>query len=284
MTPSKWTKYLSDQNNIRAVVIEAKSLIQELMDCHQLSDVAGTGIGEASVGLLLIASAQKDGNRLNLSIRGDGLYKQAIIDAYPEGHMRGYIVESTTPNRSIGPWGRGILSVLYTKYEESDQPYIASVPLLTGHLAQDLTHFWLQSAQLPSVVGLNVKVKSGKVTKADGLLVQTLGNATNEERQMILSLGSSIQQMTESIGLSKDGLTILSETFPHLSFSVIEDSHLRFQCNCSEERVERALVLTGEQELQDMIDKNEVVSARCEFCNTEYKISVERLKILKKLT
>src|SRR6187399_3464474 len=110
MNPSKWTKYISNENNLRAVVIEATTLIQELVDRHQLSDIAGVGIGEAAIGLLLIASAQKDGNRLNLSIRGDGLIKRAIIDAYPEGHVRGYIVENLEGPRvsELGPWGRGI--------------------------------------------------------------------------------------------------------------------------------------------------------------------------------
>lgn len=285
MTESKWTKYLSDQSNIRAVVVEASSVVQELIDRHKTSDIGGQGLGEACIGLLLIASAQKDGNRLNLSIRGDGLIRRAVVDAYPEGTVRGYITENSknAETENLGPWGRGMLSVLYTKYEETDQPYIGTVPLLTGHLAQDLTHFWLQSAQLPSVVGLNVKVKAGKVVKAFGLLIQTLGNATADDRRIILSLGTDIQKITESLGPSKKSDEILAEAMPGKTFSVIEDSRLTFQCKCSEERVERALLLTGAEELQSMIDANEPVSAHCEFCNTEYKISVERLKILKKV-
>ncbi len=285
MTQSKWTKYLSDQSNIRVVAIEAANVVQDLSDRHKLSDVAAAGLGEASIGLLLIASAQKDGNRINLSVRGDGLLKKAVVDGYPEGTVRGYVTENTKnpETENIGPWGRGILSVLYTKYEESDQPYIGTVPLLTGYLAQDLTHFWLQSAQLPSVVGLDVKVKNGKVVKAVGLLVQTLGNATNEDRKIILSLATEIQKITESIGHSRATEKILSEAIKGQTFSVIEDSALSFKCNCSEERVERALLLTGVNEVQSMIEANEPVVAHCEFCNTEYKITVERLKILKKV-
>jgi molecular chaperone Hsp33 len=285
VTESKWTKYLSDQSNIRAVAVEASSLVQELTDRHKLSDIGGQGLGEASIGLLLIASAQKDGNRLNLSIRGDGLIRRAVVDAYPEGNVRGYITENTqnAETENLGPWGRGMLSVLYTKYEETEQPYIGTVPLLTGHLAQDLTHFWLQSAQLPSVVGLDVKVKAGKVVKASGLLIQTLGNATDEDRKIILSLGNDIQKLTEALGPSKQAHDVLSEAIPGKTFSVIEDSRLSFQCKCSEERVERALLLTGEKEIQSMIDANEPVKAHCEFCNTEYHITVERLKILKKV-
>ncbi len=286
MAASKWTKYLGDQNNLRVVVIEAVALVQELMDRHQLSDVAGAGLGEAAVGILMMASAQKDGNRLNLSIRGDGLLKQVVVDAYPEGHVRGYVLENNKePNiENVGPWGRGILSVLYTKYEESDQPYIGTVPLLTGHLAQDLTHFWLQSAQLPSIVGLDVQVQSGRVSKADGFLIQTLGNASDDERRIVYSLADRIQQMTEAIGPSKNALEVLGEAMPSLKFSLVEDSQLRFECSCSYERVERALILTGADELQSMIDKGEPVKAHCEFCNTEYEFLVEHIKILKKLS
>jgi molecular chaperone Hsp33 len=286
-TPSKWTKYLANQSNIRVVVVEALSLVQELVDRHQLTDICGQGLGEAAIGILLIASAQKDGNRVNLSVRGDGRIKRAIVDAYPEGHVRGYIIENTSePNmtKDIGPWGRGILSVLYTKYEESDQPYIGSVPLLTGFLAQDLSHFWLQSEQLPSVVGLDVKVKAGRVLKADGLLVQTVGQSNDDEKQIIVSLADKIQKITETNSADNRAVDQLTQLFPNLSFMIMEDSYLTFKCNCSEERVERAIMLTGEKELQDMINKNEEVKAHCEFCNTEYKISVERLRILRKVS
>lgn len=286
MTPSRWTKYLSDKSNLRVVTVEATNLVQELVGRHQLSDMAGEGLGEASIGLLLIASAQKDGNRLNLSVRGDGLLKQAVIDAYPEGHVRGYIIENKgTPNtENVGPWGRGMLSVLYTKYEESEQPYIGTVPMMTGYLAKDLTHFWLQSAQLPSVVGLKVKIEGGRVIKACGMLLQTLGNASVEERNIVFAFEDRVQEIVEDVSKASEAIDILTKLVPQFSFSVIEDSYLRFQCNCSAERVERAVTMTGSEEMQSMIDKGEDIKARCEFCNTEYTITVDRLRVLKKAT
>jgi len=288
MSQSTWVKWLADRSNIRAVEVQATSLVEELIQRHKLNDRSAEGLGEACIGLLLIASAQKPGkgNRLNLSVKGTGYFRQAVVDAYPEGHVRGYIVENDSEDialmktEQMGPWGRGTLSVLYTKYEEQSQPYIGSVPLLTGYLDQDLTHYWIQSAQLPSVVGLHVKVKDGKVLEACGLLVQTLGPASQEERRDVMRLAQSIHTVTEEAGQKKNLGELLSKHFNGSAFTKVENSLVKFQCTCSLEKVENALLLTGLRELAEMVQENKNVEMKCDFCNTDYVISTERLKAL----
>jgi molecular chaperone Hsp33 len=281
---SQWIKCISTQGNIRGVAIQATELVQQMVNMHHLKGDVAQSLGEAVIGALMISSYCKGGERVNLNVRGSAFIQQALVDAYPDGSVRGYVVErsfkpgqvDTTTN--FGPWGDGLLSVLRTKTGENEKPYIGTVPLLTGYLAKDLTFYWLQSEQIPSAVGIAVNVQEDRVTSAGGFLIQAMPGASPEELVEIEQHINGFQSLAQKLAENSNPVHLLSLIFQSTAFVLLEEKPLRFQCTCSQGRVERALSLIGIVELSDILEKDQGASVRCDFCTSEFKIGANRLR------
>ncbi len=286
---SKWIKCISAQGNIRGVVVQATPLIQEMARRHKTEGELACRLGETVMGALLIASYCKGGERINLNIQGSGSVKQALVDAHPDGTVRGYVVGNSGPTRKgagafaqsseSGPWGDGFLSVLRTQGTENEKPYIGTVPLLTGHLAKDLTFYWVQSEQIPSAVGLSVQLgNDGEVAAANGFLVQILPGASPEE---VKSIERHINEMgTGELIEHRDPKQLMAQIFQSTAFLIVEEKPLLFKCTCSWDRVRKALLLVGPRELRAMLAEDHAASIHCDFCTTEYKVDAAGLEKL----
>jgi molecular chaperone Hsp33 len=245
------------------------------------------GLGESVLSALLIASYCKQDQHINLNIQGSGFYKQALIDAYPNGSVRGYVVERDAPSdtktdegEEAGPWGNGFLSVLRTKDDLGEKPYISTVPLLTGHLAKDLSFYWVQSEQIPTAVGLSVNIDGNQVTSAAAFLVQALPGANQSELRSIEQHIFEIKPFSEAVASGLSPVHLLSLIFQNTPFMLIEEKSLQFNCTCSWERVQKALVLIGSNELRVLMEQEEGAMVRCDFCAREYKVNREELSKL----
>jgi len=281
-----WQKCISKSGTLRGVAISCNDLARALGDVHHLVGEPAQAFGESLVAGFILSSYCKAGERMNLNIKGDGGAKQALVDAYPDGTIRGYLVpneDPVYPNRDLtgeGPWGRGTLSVLRKR---DDQPgaeaYVGTVPLITGHLAKDLTFYWSQSEQVQSAVGIAVNLDSaGKIQSAGGFLVQAMPGATDEEIREIETQVTHIPNLAKEIAAGREPLYILSSIFQNMEFMVLERKDLRAQCTCSEARMRRALTLVGVAELQAMIDEVGEAVVKCDFCETEYRASADDLR------
>ncbi|MFZ9596047.1 MAG: Hsp33 family molecular chaperone HslO [Bdellovibrionia bacterium] len=276
-----WVKGISLEDNIRGVAIEATDLVRQMARRHQLSEKGAIGLGEAVLGALMMASFCKKGQKINLNIQGKGLFQQGLVDAHPEGHVRGYVIERETAQeeKDQGPWGSGLLSVLRTQDQPGAKPYIGTVPLLTGHLAKDLTYYWVQSEQIPSAVGLAVSFSHGEIQSAGGFLVQALPGAQESSVRLIEKHIAEIASLQQLVREQKDPLYLLTHIFQSQAFSVLEEKPLVFHCECSWERVERALRLLGQSELEGMLKECQAPEAHphsvvhCDFCAKDYPLS-----------
>jgi len=286
---SRWLKCISTEGTIRGVAIQATELVRSMVEMHQLRGDGARALGEAVIGALLIASYCKDKERINLNIRGSKGIFQALVDAYPDGTVRGYVVEREVelPDDGIvfedprqGPWGEGVLSVLRTKNQEREQPYIGTVPLVTGHLAKDLTFYWMQSEQVPSSVGIAVKMEGDKVAAAGGFLVQALPGASEKEVKLIDEHIHEMHSFAQQLATNSDPLAILSTIFQDTAFVLLEERPLEFKCTCSWERVKKALALVGTAELSAMLKEDRAASVRCDFCTKEYRADEQELQRL----
>lgn len=282
--PSTWVKCISTQGNIRGVAIQATQLIQEISEIHSLTSRGTSGMGEAVMGALLIASSCKPGERVNLNVQGSGYFKQGLVDADPNGLVRGYVIErkseETLIDPGFGPWGQGLLSVLRTKDENTGKPYIGTVPLLTGHLAKDLSFYWVQSEQIPSAVGLAVNLKNDGVISAGAFLVQVLPGASLSEVKSIENHIHEMHSLSEKLTEETKPIHLLSHIFQSTAFMLVEERTLKFECNCSWERVQRALILVGAAELQSMLEEDHGAVIHCDFCTKEYRVDGVTLKKL----
>jgi molecular chaperone Hsp33 len=223
-----------------------------------------------------LASYCKGGERVNLNIQGSGRIKQALVDAHPDGTVRGYVFArekfELPVDPDFGPWGEGLLSVLRTKGTENEMPYIGTVSLVTGHLAKDLTFYWHQSEQIPSAVGLAVRMDGDKVVAAGGFLVQVLPGAAPEEVRAVEQHIHQIHSLAESVGDHQEPTYLLSQIFQSTAFILVEEKPLEFKCSCSWDRVNRALALTGVEELRAILKEQGSASVTCDFCTTQYNL------------
>lgn len=281
-----WQKCISNSGTLRGVAISCSELARELANLHQLRGEPAQAFGEALVAGFVLASYCKAGERMNLNIKGDGGVKQALVDAYPDGTIRGYLVpneQSAIQNYDLtgdGPWGKGTLSVLRKRdAQEGAEPYVGTVPLVTGHLAKDLTFYWSQSEQVPSAVGIAVNLDpEGKLATAGGFLVQAMPGATDAEIREIENQVTHMPNLARDIAAGSEPIAILATIFQNMQFMILEKKPLRAQCTCSEARMRRALTLVGAAELQAMIDEIGEAVVKCDFCEKEYRASADELR------
>ncbi|MBI2711590.1 MAG: Hsp33 family molecular chaperone HslO [Bdellovibrio sp.] len=280
----RWVKCISTQGNIRGVALFAKNLVQLQADQHKLRGDSISRLGEALMGGLFLASYCKKGERINLNIQSTGRYKQALVDAYPDGSVRGFLVERESPEDLTqddqGPWGSGTLSALKTKDLDREKPYIGTVPILTGHLAKDLSFYWVQSEQIPTAVGLAVQVKNKQVVAAGGFLIQALPGASTDEIRGIEEHIRELDSFTKQISQIENPTQLLSHLFQNTAFMVVEEKPITFKCSCSWEKVRRALGLVGAEELASMLADPKISVVRCDFCAHEYEIDRETIREL----
>ena len=247
---------------------------------HQTSPEGSRALAEGVIASLILSSYCKSGEKVNLNIQGTGWCNQAIIDANADAEVRGYILERPTSEiklaKNIGPWGIGLLSVLRTKHEES-QPYIGTVPLLTGHLAKDLTFYWLQSEQVQSAVGIEIFMDENKIVHAEGFLIQALPGASDEDIVSIEAHLKTLQSLKLEAEQRKTPINLISYILEQQSFSVLDETPITYKCPCSIERVKRSLCLVGTAELKSMLDEGKDVEINCDFCSEKYVFKTDMI-------
>ena len=246
-------------------------------------------MSEATLAGLLIAASHKAGERINLSVQGSGLWKQAVVDSYPEGFARGFIqagVPGDWQNSGRGPWGNGLITVLHTKASEGNRPYSGTVALETGHLDRDLAFYWHQSEQITTVVAFHVEVakdgagasrSSPGLKSACAVMAQAITGISDEERKKIENSAAGLKKITEGEFLD---LGAKLEKIFSTKFTLIEDTPLQFRCNCSAERVEEALLLTGAEDLKFMLGDRENIEVKCDFCSQKYALPRKKVEDL----
>jgi len=272
-TSDKWVKCISGTGTIRAVAITATEVSTLLAKRHGLSPSGTKALAESIIAGLILSSYCKSGEKINLNIQGSGWCTQSMIDANADAEIRGYVLERPASDiklaRSIGPWGIGLLSVLRTKYDEA-KPYIGTVPLLTGHLAKDLTFYWLQSEQVNTAVGIEVFMENDQIVLAEGFLIQAMPGASESDIQLIEEHLKKLHQFDSQASLRSTPTRLLSYLLEHQSFSVLEEKNLTFKCGCTLDRVKRSIQLVGDEEIRSMIEENKNFEIDCDFCSEPY--------------
>ena len=178
-----------------------------------------------------------------------------------------------------GAVGSGILSVI--KDMGLKEPYVGQTMLQTGEIAEDLTYYFATSEQVPSSVGLGVLMnRDNTVRQAGGFIIQLMPfveDAVIDRLEENLKKISSVTTMLDQGNSPEQMLKLVLEG---LDLEVTDTMPTAFVCDCSRERVEKALVSLGRKELQDMIDEGEGITVNCHFCNKDYKFYMDDLKDL----
>ena len=180
-----------------------------------------------------------------------------------------------------GALGQGVLTVI--KDMGLKEPYSGQTILQTGEIAEDLTYYFATSEQVPSSVGLGVLMEGDNTVRcAGGFIVQVMPFI---EDQVLDRLEQNIRSISSVTSMLDNGHTpeeMLSQVLEGLDMEVTDTMPVQFSCNCSKERIEKAIVSIGKKEIQAMIDDGKDIEVKCHFCNTAYQYTVEELKALLK--
>ena len=195
----------------------------------------------------------------------------------------GLLLGATTKNGKLdvaGAIGDGLLCVMRTQ-PWNKEPYRSVMKLVSGEIAEDITHYLTMSEQLPSATGLGVFVNSdGTVEAAGGFLVQVLNGAPPDLVALIERNVAALPHVTALIRRGDGPREILQAVLAGLEVRPIDDAPVQFACSCTRARVLGALLLLGTTEIEDMIEKDGKAEVRCEFCAEEYVVDEAELAML----
>ena len=226
-----------------------------------------------------------DDELITLQIKGDGPIGGLTVTADRNGHVKGYanVPDVILPANAQGKLdvggavGAGVLSVI--RDMGLKDPYVGQTDLQTGEIAEDLTYYFATSEQVPSSVGLGVLMnKDNTVRQAGGFIVQLMPFAEEETIEQLEQNLSHISSVTSMLEEGKTPEGILEVLFEGMDLEIVDMMPASFYCNCSKERVEKAIISVGKKEITEMIREEKPIEVNCHFCNTNYTFSVEELK------
>lgn len=273
-------------HSIRAFAITSKNIVEEARKDHNTSPVITAALGRLLSGAAMMGTMMKgEKDLLTVQIQCQGPAQGLTVTADSAGHVKGFprVADVALPPNALGKLdvggalGLGVMSVI--KDMGLKEPYVGQIALQTGEIAEDLTYYFATSEQVPSAVGLGVLVDvDGSVKQAGGFIIQLMPFA---EDATIDKLEENLKNVTSVTELLDHGCTpegLLEALLGNLGIEVLDTLPTQFHCNCSKERVEKAVASVGREDLQAMIDDGEDIEVKCDFCNSTYKYTVDELK------
>ncbi len=276
---------------VRAFAVTARDTVETARAAHDTSPVMTAALGRLLCAGAMMGSMMKgDADILTLQIRGDGPAGGLTVTADSKGRVKGYAVHPQVilPANSHGKLdvggaiGAGTLQVI--RDLGLKEPYVGQTDLQTGEIAEDLTWYFAASEQVPSSVGLGVLMeKNNTVKQAGGFIVQLMPFA---EETVIEKLEANLSRIHSVTKLLEDGNSpeqILGILLEGMDMEILSTMPVEFSCNCSRDRVAKALYSIGKKEMDEMIADGEPIEVKCHFCNRAYQFSVEDLKQIRDL-
>lgn len=276
------------EGQIRAFAATTRELAEYARSAHNTSPVATAGLGRLlTAGAMMGVMMKGEKDLLTIKINGDGPIGGLTVTADSKGNVKGYAYNPGVmlpPNEKGkldvgGALGVGVLSVI--KDIGLKEPYEGQTILVTGEIAEDLTYYFATSEQTPSSVALGVLMnRDNTVRQAGGFILQLLPGASEEVISTLEDKLAGVSSVTSLLDEGKTPEMILEYMLGDFGLEILDRLPAAFQCNCSKERIEKALISVGRKELQDMIDDGETIEVNCHFCNKNYPVTIEGLKTL----
>ncbi len=288
---NKLVRMISEDGTLYCLALDSTEMVKEMQNIHNTSKVCSAALGRLITSASMMGVLLKgDKDTLTLKISGGGPASPVVAVANSKGQVKGYVGDSRV-NLPLNNKGKldvsgavgkdGFLTVI--KDLGLKEPYCAQTPIISGEIAEDITAYYATSEQTPTVCALGVLVdpKTENVLLAGGFLIQLLPTAGEDTISLVEKSLEGIKPVTTMLaeGLTPEEIckTVLSE-FP---MQLLDTQNVEYKCDCSTERVTRALIGAGEDGLREMAE-DEQTEVCCHFCNKKYIFSRDKiLKLLK---
>ena len=284
-------RMISEDGTLYCLALNSTEMVTEMQRLHNTSKVCSAALGRLITGASMMGALLKgEKDTLTLKISGGGPASPVVAVANSKGQVKGYIGDSRV-NLPLNSKGKldvsgavgkdGFLTVI--KDLGLKEPYCAQTPIVSGEIAEDLTAYYATSEQTPTVCALGVLVdpQTENVLLAGGFLIQLLPTAGEDTISLVEKSLEGIKPVTTMLaeGLTPEEIckTVLSE----FEMQLLDKQNVEYRCDCSTERVTRALISAGEEGLREMAE-DEQTEVCCHFCNKKYIFTRDKiLKLLK---
>ena len=281
----------SKNHGIRIFAADTTSMVEEARRLHNTSPVASAALGRALTASSIMGIMMKgDNDKLTLSINGKGPLGTIVCVADSKGTVKGYVSNPLVdiPSRADGKLDvgsavgiNGLVTII--KDMGMKEPYTGQYPLVNGEIAEDLTAYYAYSEQQPSAIALGVLVDVDySIKAAGGFIVQLMPEA--EEKDIDI-LEKNLSQITSVSHLKKKKKTpedLINLVLKDLEPMIYEKIPVSYKCDCSRERIEKALISIGKKDLDEIIKEDKLAEISCHFCNTVYHFNEAELIDLRK--
>ena len=275
-------------NEIRAFAITSRNLVEKARAAHNLSPVVTAALGRLLTGGAMMGIMMKGENDvLTLKMQGDGPVNGILVTADSKGNVKGYAGNTNViiPANYAGKLdvgaaiGYGYLTVI--KDMGLKEPYNSQLPLTTSEVAEDLTYYFAKSEQVPSAVGLGVLMeKDNTVKQAGGFIIQLMPFAKESTISLLEERISKITSVTDMLEKGMTPEEILKEVIGDMDIEFNDRIEANFSCDCSTEKIAKALISIGREELTKMIEEGKDIEVGCQFCNKKYTFTPDQLRNL----
>ena len=281
---------ISQDGLMKVSAVSTRDLTERARQIHKTLPVATAALGRLLAAASMMGNALKEeAASLTLQIKGGGPLGTLLAVSDHEGNVRGTVEHPAVdiPLREDGKLdvgeavgNRGTLTVI--RDLRMKEPYVGSVGLLWGEIAEDIALYFVESEQIPTACGLGVLVdRDQSVLSAGGYLVQLLPGAGEETAERLEASLRAAKPVTELLRADPDPEALLRAALPGLELEILEKRPIEYRCECSRERMERALISLGREELRAMIDEQGGAELTCRFCDNVQRFSREELEALR---
>lgn len=271
---------------IRAFAATTRDMVEYAKNAHQTSPVVTAALGRLMTAGAMMGSMMKaPTDLLTVKIEADGPMKGMIVTADYAGNVKGYPFVPDVmlpPNEKgkldvAGAVGIGVLSVI--KDLGLKEPYVGQTILITSEIAEDLTYYYATSEQTPSSVALGVLMnRDNTVRQAGGMIIQLMPGTSDEIIDQLEAKIGTISSITSMLDQGMNPEAILEYVLGDFGLEILDRMPVQFHCNCSKERVARAIASISKEELGQMIEEGKPIEVNCQFCNSHYLFDTEELK------
>ena len=277
---------IAADGQIRAFAACTRDMVEEARQRHGSSPVVTAALGRLMTAAAMMGAMMKgEEDKLTLKIKGDGPAGALTVVCDSHGNVKGFAANPVVLLHAnakgkldvSGAVGQGELTIV--RDIGLKEPYIGSCKLVSGEIAEDLTYYYAASAQTPSSVALGVLMnRNNTVRRAGGFILQLMPGVDEEA---ISALEQTLAQLPPVTSLLDEGLSpedILLRVIGEFSPEITDKEPVRFCCDCSKEKVTKAIVSLGEKDLRELIADGEETEVHCDFCNTNYYFSARELE------